>query len=168
MPIALSASFFAIYSLVLSSTMFVGQAAASEAKMQLGKRLVRIDHVGSFSRRNITRAEGQCSGHASVDVLDVADFRFSDGGLLTRRRLPPSERQRMFSLRTLFSASNAYLWQRAWICVIMQPAPAILIWVCAVLIYVADRRGKELVKALRGPHRFYWSTVYRFRLRCRR
>ncbi|AHF78062.1 Extensin family protein [Sodalis praecaptivus] len=108
-PVALSASFLASCPLALSSTMFVGQAAAPEAQTLLGKRLVRIDHVGSFACRNIYhRAEGRRSEHASADALDVAAFRFSDGSRLTiggdyRRQNDGGQ-----YLRTLFSASCAY------------------------------------------------------------
>jgi hypothetical protein len=48
------------------------------AKAELGRRVVRINHLGSFSCRRVNGG-GRLSQHASGQAIDVAGFRLSDG-----------------------------------------------------------------------------------------
>lgn len=108
-PVALSASFLSSCPLALSSAMLVAQAAAPQAQTLFGKRLERIDHVGSFAWRNIYhRAEGRRSEHASAEALDVTAFRFSDGSRLTVGADYRADNAGGDYLRSVFSASCAY------------------------------------------------------------
>lgn len=91
-PVALSASFLASCPLALSSAMLVAQAAAPQAQTLLGKRLERIDHVGSFACRNIYhRAEGRRSEHASAEALLE---KYLNGEPLSESELKTALRQR--------------------------------------------------------------------------
>jgi hypothetical protein len=50
----------------------------------LGRRLVRIEHFGSYAcRRLYGRADGPWSEHASARAIDIAGFRFADGSRVT-------------------------------------------------------------------------------------
>ncbi|HHB1424291.1 extensin family protein [Serratia odorifera] len=78
--VKLSSSFLASCPLALSSTMFVTQVAAPLAQRQLGTRLTRIDHLGSYACRNIYhRPTGRLSEHATADAWDVSGFHMANG-----------------------------------------------------------------------------------------
>jgi hypothetical protein len=50
------------------------------AQRNLGKRVTRLEHFGSYSCRNIYgRENARRSRHATADAIDVAGFRLADG-----------------------------------------------------------------------------------------
>jgi len=50
------------------------------AQKHFGQRVVRIEHLGSYSCRRIYgRSAGDWSEHATADAVDVAGFRLADG-----------------------------------------------------------------------------------------
>ena len=54
------------------------------ARRHLGRRVVAIDHAGSYNcRRMYGREEGQFSEHATADAIDVLGFRLADGRRVT-------------------------------------------------------------------------------------
>jgi hypothetical protein len=78
--VQLSSSFLASCPLALSSTMFVHQRAAPQARAEYGSRLTRINHLDSYACRNIyNRQEGRLSEHATADALDISGFSFANG-----------------------------------------------------------------------------------------
>lgn len=82
--VSLSSSFLASCPLAVSSLMFVTQTAAPVARQQLGKKLLRIDHLGSYACRNVyNRVQGRLSEHASADALDIAGFTMAGGETVT-------------------------------------------------------------------------------------
>ena len=57
------------------------------ALRHFGRRVVAIDHFGSYScRRLYGRSEGEFSEHATADAVDIAGFRLADGTRITVRR----------------------------------------------------------------------------------
>jgi hypothetical protein len=59
----------------------------SAALRHFGRRVVAIDHFGSYScRRLYGRSEGEFSEHATADAVDIAGFRLADGTRITVRR----------------------------------------------------------------------------------
>jgi len=54
------------------------------AQLHLGTRVIRIDHLGTYSCRNINHApSGRRSRHATADAVDIAGFQLADGRRLT-------------------------------------------------------------------------------------
>lgn len=54
------------------------------AERHLGTRVTRMDHFGSYScRRLYGRSTGDWSEHARANAIDIAGFRFADGGRVT-------------------------------------------------------------------------------------
>jgi hypothetical protein len=49
------------------------------AKEELGRRVTRIDHLGSFSCRANSSRPSRLSQHALGQAIDIAGFRLSDG-----------------------------------------------------------------------------------------
>lgn len=77
--VGLSSSFLASCSLALSSTMFIHQRAVPLAQTEMGSKLTRINHLGSFACRNIYNREGaRRSEHATADALDISGFSFAN------------------------------------------------------------------------------------------
>ncbi|RPH21882.1 extensin family protein [Buttiauxella warmboldiae] len=77
--VGLSSSFLASCPLALSTTMFVHQRAVPLAQIEVGSKLTRINHLGSFACRNIYhREDARRSEHATADALDVSGFRFAN------------------------------------------------------------------------------------------
>ncbi|MFB0710134.1 extensin family protein [Buttiauxella noackiae] len=77
--VALSSSFLASCSLALSSTMFIHQRVVPLAQSEIGSKLTRINHLGSFACRNIYNREGaRRSEHAKADALDISGFSFAN------------------------------------------------------------------------------------------
>lgn len=54
------------------------------ARRHFGRRVVRIDHAGSYNcRRLYGRDEGPCSEHATADAIDILAFRLDDGRVIS-------------------------------------------------------------------------------------
>lgn len=54
------------------------------ARRHLGRRVVAIDHLGSYSCRRINnRADGEWSEHATANAVDIAAFRLADGRVVS-------------------------------------------------------------------------------------
>lgn len=54
------------------------------AQRNFGRRVVRIDHAGSYNcRRLYGRDEGPFSEHASADAIDILAFRLEDGRVIS-------------------------------------------------------------------------------------
>ncbi len=63
------------------------RAAVQEVAMaDLGRRVVRIDHLGAYSCRNSTGRRDQLSEHARGLAIDISGFRLSDGTSITVER----------------------------------------------------------------------------------
>ncbi|HEI8865451.1 extensin family protein [Serratia sp. AKBS12] len=102
--VKLSSSFLASCPLALSSTMFVTQVAAPLAQRQLGTRLTRIDHLGSYACRNIYhRPAGRLSEHATADAWDVSGFRMANGQRLRIEKQWSKPTDSGIYLRTVFN-----------------------------------------------------------------
>ena len=70
----------AVMSCALASRLddFEREVVQPLAAAELGRRVVRIDHLGSFSCRAI-HGGGSLSQHALGQAIDIAGFRLSDG-----------------------------------------------------------------------------------------
>ena len=55
------------------------------ARRELGRRVTRIDHLGSFSCRGM-RGSSRLSEHALGRAIDIAGFRLSDGSIVSVER----------------------------------------------------------------------------------
>lgn len=53
------------------------------AKAELGRRVIRINHFGSFSCRGINGGHSRLSQHALGRAIDIAGFRLSDGSTVS-------------------------------------------------------------------------------------
>lgn len=53
------------------------------AQAELGKRVIRINHLGSFSCRATNGGRGRLSQHALGRAIDIAGFRLSDGSTVS-------------------------------------------------------------------------------------
>lgn len=50
------------------------------ARAELGSKIIRIDHLGTYACRNInSAASGRRSQHATANAIDIAGFRLEDG-----------------------------------------------------------------------------------------
>jgi len=57
------------------------------AQAQLGSRLARIDHLGTYACRNVNdAAEGRRSQHATANAIDIAGFALANGATVTVAR----------------------------------------------------------------------------------
>jgi hypothetical protein len=56
------------------------------AKDELGSRVTRIDHLGSFACRTSTGRPSRLSQHALGQAIDIAGFRLSDGSRVSVER----------------------------------------------------------------------------------
>lgn len=66
--------------LAVAWVMYERHALKPLARESLQSELVQVDHLGSFSCRNIANSPtGRRSAHASASAVDVAAFRFADG-----------------------------------------------------------------------------------------
>ncbi|MGJ4801843.1 extensin-like domain-containing protein [Luteimonas sp. SDU82] len=64
----------------LSLVMWERHALQQAAQRQLGSRVVRIEHAGSYACRNLYgREHGRRSQHATADALDISGFVLEDG-----------------------------------------------------------------------------------------
>ncbi|MDR0181554.1 extensin family protein [Lysobacter arvi] len=64
----------------LSLAMWERHVLQQAAQANLGARVVRIEHLGSYACRNLYGEQGRRrSQHATADALDVAGFVFDDG-----------------------------------------------------------------------------------------
>ena len=52
------------------------------AREELGQRVIRINHLGSFSCRGMNGGRGRLSQHALGRALDIAGFRLADGSMV--------------------------------------------------------------------------------------
>lgn len=60
------------------------EVVAPAAADHLGSRVVRIDHLGTYSCRRIGGGEtGRPSQHATANAIDIAGFRLEDGRRVT-------------------------------------------------------------------------------------
>ena len=64
------------------------------AMADLGRRVVRIDHLGAYSCRNSTGKRNQLSEHAHGLAIDISGFRLSDGTSISVERdwAPPGQK----------------------------------------------------------------------------
>ena len=53
------------------------------AKEELGRRIVRINHLGGFSCRGVNGGQSRLSQHALGRAIDIAGFRLSDGSTIS-------------------------------------------------------------------------------------
>jgi hypothetical protein len=53
------------------------------AREELGQRVIRINHLGSFSCRGMNGGRGRLSQHALGRALDIAGFRLADGSAVS-------------------------------------------------------------------------------------
>ena len=65
---------------------FEREALQPLARAELGKRVTRIDHLGTFACRGITGRPSRLSQHALGQAIDVAGFRLSDGSRVSVER----------------------------------------------------------------------------------
>jgi len=104
--VALSSSYLASCRLALSSAMFVGQVAKPLASQELGSRLVKIDHLGSYACRNVyNKPDARLSEHATAEALDIAGFELADGRHLTVLKQWPQTGTEAQYIHTLFTES---------------------------------------------------------------
>ncbi len=77
----------AVMSCALASRLdeFEREVVQPLARAELGRRVVRINHLGSFSCRGINGRSG-LSQHAVGQAIDVAGFRLSDGTTVSVER----------------------------------------------------------------------------------
>ena len=72
------------------------------AERLLGERVVRVDHLGSYScRRLYGRSEGAYSEHATANAVDIAGFRLAGGRRISVLRAWPGMGQDAAFLRTV-------------------------------------------------------------------
>jgi hypothetical protein len=74
----------AVMSCALASRLddFEREVVQPLAAAELGRRVVRINHLGSFSCRAVS-GTGRLSEHATGRAIDVAGFRLSDGSTVS-------------------------------------------------------------------------------------
>ncbi|MDU9022362.1 extensin family protein [Pseudomonas corrugata] len=78
--VALSSSFLASCSLAVAFALFERYALQPAAQAAYGRKVTRVDHLGSFACRNMYgREDGARSQHATASALDIAGFRLADG-----------------------------------------------------------------------------------------
>jgi hypothetical protein len=65
---------------------FERAAVQKVAMADLGRRVVRIDHLGAYSCRNSTGRRDQLSEHARGLAIDISGFRLSDGTSISVER----------------------------------------------------------------------------------
>ena len=53
------------------------------ARAELGQRVIRINHLGSFSCRSVNGGRGRLSQHALGKAIDIAGFRLADGSTVS-------------------------------------------------------------------------------------
>ncbi|EMJ0104168.1 TPA: extensin [Enterobacter cloacae] len=83
-PVSLNSSFLASCPLALSSALFVSQQARPLTRTWTGSELVRIEHLGSYTCRNIYhRPDARRSEHATAEALDISAFRLANGERVT-------------------------------------------------------------------------------------
>jgi hypothetical protein len=77
----------AVMSCALASRLddFEREVVQPLAAAELGRRVVRINHLGSFSCRAV-RGTSRLSEHATGRAIDVAGFRLSDGSTVSVER----------------------------------------------------------------------------------
>lgn len=76
----LSSTFTATCPLVAAWVMFEQQQLQPLAREHLGSPVVKLDHYGTFSCRNIyNRKNARRSEHATASAIDIAGFRLADG-----------------------------------------------------------------------------------------
>jgi len=63
----------------------VGRRLRRPAREELGRRVVGINHLGSFSCRGVNGG-GRLSQHALGQAIDIAGFRLSDGSTVSVER----------------------------------------------------------------------------------
>jgi len=70
--------------LALGYALWDRQVLKPAAREIMGSRLIRVDHYGTYACRTIYgRPDERPSAHARAEALDVAGFRFADGGRAT-------------------------------------------------------------------------------------
>lgn len=69
---------------VLALAMFERHGLAAAAATHLGSPVTRIEHMGTYSCRNINHtASGRRSRHATADAIDIGGFGLADGRRIT-------------------------------------------------------------------------------------
>jgi hypothetical protein len=69
---------------VLALAMYERHGLAPVAREHLGSDIARIEHMGTYSCRNINHApSGRRSRHATADAIDIGGFVLADGRRLT-------------------------------------------------------------------------------------
>ncbi|RJT45802.1 extensin family protein [Rahnella woolbedingensis] len=104
--VTLSSSYLASCRLALSSAMFVTQVAKPLASQELGSRLLKIDHLGSYACRNVyNKPDARLSEHATAEALDIAGFELADGRHLTVLKQWQQKGTEARYIHTLFAES---------------------------------------------------------------
>ena len=68
----------------LAHAFWIRHAVQPAALAELGERIARVEHYGTYACRNIYgRAGGRRSEHASANAIDVAAFRTASGARIT-------------------------------------------------------------------------------------
>jgi hypothetical protein len=68
----------------LGLVMFERHGLAPAARRHLGSRVLRIEHMGAYSCRNINHAtSGRRSRHATANAIDIGGFGLAEGRRLT-------------------------------------------------------------------------------------
>ncbi|HUD51105.1 extensin family protein [Parvibaculum sp.] len=75
-----SGSFLSSCPLAAALAFFVRHSLQPSAQEHFGKKVVEIEHLGSYACRNVySRPQGRLSQHASANALDISGFRLADG-----------------------------------------------------------------------------------------
>jgi hypothetical protein len=65
---------------------FEREVVQQVAQAELGRRVIRINHLGSFSCRATNGGRGRLSQHAVGRAIDIAGFRLADGSTISVER----------------------------------------------------------------------------------
>lgn len=78
--VAFSSAFTAACPLAAAWTLFEGHALQPAAERHFGRRVARVEHLGTYACRNVYgRSRGRLSEHATANAIDVAAFVLTDG-----------------------------------------------------------------------------------------
>ena len=82
--LSFNTGFRATCPLAVAWAMFETHALQPAAKRHLGQEVVRVEHLGTYSCRNLYhRDSGRRSEHATANAIDIAGFVLADGRQVT-------------------------------------------------------------------------------------
>ncbi len=85
--VAFNAGFTVTCPLAAAWMLFETHALQPAAERHFGRRVERVQHLGSYACRNVYgRPEGRRSEHATANALDIAGFVLDDGTSITLSR----------------------------------------------------------------------------------